>query len=121
MGYTCVGLYRYAMKNRVEIVSFDEMVDALADVQRRKLLVALLEHNPQDDAPVVIAGSEEEGEAVDRLVKMNHVHLPNLEELGFIEWDRDANEVSKGENFEEIRPLLELLVNHEDELPADWL
>jgi hypothetical protein len=26
-----------------------------------------------------------------------------------------------GPNFEEIRPLLELLAVHDDELPGDWL
>jgi len=29
--------------------------------------------------------------------------------------------VIKGPNFDEIKPLLELLENHEDELPTDWL
>ncbi|WP_246983352.1 DUF7344 domain-containing protein [Halorientalis marina] len=97
------------------------MVDALADVQRRKLLVALLEHNPQDDSAVVIADSESESDAVERLVSMQHVHLPKLTDYGFIEWDEDTHEVMKGPNFDEIRPLLELLDDHEDELPDDWL
>ncbi|MDG5778345.1 transcriptional regulator [Haloarculaceae archaeon H-GB2-1] len=109
------------MKNTLKVRSFDDMVDALADVQRRKLLVALLEHNPQDDAPVVIAGSESESDAVERLVTMQHVHLPKLADYGFIEWNRETHEVAKGPKFDEIRPLLELLENHEDELPADWL
>ena len=101
--------------------SFDDMVDALADVQRRKLLVALLEHNPQDDTPVVMADSESDADAVERLVTMQHVHLPKLADYGFIEWNEDTHEVTKGPKFDEIRPLLELLANHEDELPADWL
>lgn len=109
------------MKNVRENISFDDMVDALADVQRRKLLVALLEHNPQDDTPVVIAASETESDAVERLVSMQHVHLPKLADYGFIEWNEETHEVMKGPNFDEIRPLLELLDNHEDELPADWL
>ena len=109
------------MKKLVETISFDMMVDALANVQRRKLLVALLEHNPQDDDPVVIADSESESDAVKRLLSMQHVHLPKLVEYGFIEWNKDTHEVMKGPNFDEIRPLLELLDNHEDELPADWL
>lgn len=96
------------------------MLDALGHVQRRKLLVALLEHNPQDDSPVVVVDSEEESRAVKRLVEMEHMHLPKLEGYGFIEWDRESHEVGKGENFEEIRPLLELLDEHQDELPADW-
>lgn len=58
---------------------------------------------------------------VELLVEMEHVHLPKLVEYDFIERDEAANEVSKGEAFAEIRPLLELLADHEDELPADWL
>ena len=109
------------MKNVGQEISFDEIMDALGDVQRRKLLVALLEHNPQDDAPVVIADSESESDTVERLVTMRHTHLPKLVDYGFIEWNEDTHEVMKGPNFDEIRPLLELLNNHEDELPADWL
>lgn len=109
------------MNTVLEVISFDDMVDALADVQRRKLLVALLDHNPQDDTPIVIADSESGSDAVERLVTMNHVHLPKLADYGFIEWDRDSHEVAKGPNFEEIRPLLKLLDDHEDKLPADWV
>lgn len=109
------------MKNVGETILFDDIVDALADIQRRKLLVALLEHNPQDDAPVVIADSNAESDAVERLISMQHVHLPKLVDYGFIEWNEDTHEVMKGPNFDEIRPLLELLDNHEDELPANWL
>ena len=109
------------MENTLEEISFDDIVDALADVQRRKVLVALLEHNPQDDAPVVIADSDSEADAVERLVTMQHVHLPKLVDYGFIEWNEETHEVTKGPKFDEIRPLLELLHDHEDELPADWL
>lgn len=107
------------MMSEVRSVSFDDMVDALADVQRRKLLLALLEHNPQDDSPAAVGGSE--SDALEHLSTMNHVHLPKLADYGFIEWDREKHEVSKGPNFDEIRPLLEMLDRHADELPADWL
>lgn len=109
------------MASSSERLSFDHMVDALADIQRRKLLVALLEHNPQDDTPVVIANSKSEADAVERLVTMQHVHLPKLVDYGVIEWNEETHEVTKGPKFDEIRPLLELLLNHEDELPAGWL
>jgi hypothetical protein len=109
------------MDNVERTILFDDMLDALADVQRRKLLVALIEHNPQDDAPVVIAGSESESDAVERLLLMKHVHLPKLADYGLIEWNEDTHEVLKGPNFDEVRPLLELLDAHEDELPANWL
>lgn len=101
-------------------VSVDEMADALADVHRRKLLVALLEHSPQDHSPVGISDSENDA-ALGDSVSMNHVHLPKLADYGFIDWDEKRHEVSKGREFDEIRPLLELLDAHEDELPDDWL
>lgn len=41
-----------------ETVSFDEMLDALSNIQRRTLLVALLEHNPQESSPIYIADDE---------------------------------------------------------------
>lgn len=52
---------------------------------------------------------------------MQHLHLPKLADYEFIEWNKDTHEVTKGPKFDEIRPLLELLATHEDELPADWL
>jgi hypothetical protein len=85
------------------------------------LLRALLTHNPQDDEPVVADEDDPTGEEFTRLVEMQNVHLPKLERYGFITWNRDTSEVSKGPNFEEIRPLLELLAHHEDELPDGWL
>jgi len=99
----------------------DELLDALAHIQRRTLLCALLEHNPQDDEPVEINANESASEELAHLVEMRHVHLPKLEAYGFITWNSDTNEVSKGPNFDEIRPLLELLSDHEDDLPDGWL
>ncbi len=95
------------------------MVDSLANVQRRKLLVALMDHNPQDDTPVAVVGSDED--AVGQLIEMQHIHLPKLAEYGFIDWDKESHEVAKGPKFDEIRPLLELLDDHAEELPPDWL
>lgn len=109
------------MKEMGELLEFDDALDALAHVQRRKLLLSLLEHNPQDDSHVVIGDTESEKEALESLTTMNHVHLPKLVEYGFIEWDRECNEVTKGPDFVEIRPLLELLDDHADELPEGWL
>lgn len=61
-------------------------------------------------------------EDVDHLkVLMKHTHLPKLEAAGFIEWDRETNAVRQGPKFAEIRPLLELMANHADELPDRWI
>lgn len=106
------------MQTPVMRTSFDDALDALAHRERRRLLTALVEHNPQDARPIPVDGDEEP--ALEQLVEMRHVHLPKLEEYGFVEWDRDTDEISTGPNFVEIRPLLELLDEHADELPSGW-
>jgi predicted transcriptional regulator len=103
--------------------SLDRFLDALANKYRRRLLLALLEHNPQSDEdpqiPDDVAITDEDLD--DLMMQMPHVHLPKLEEAGLIEWDRDTNAVRKGTNFDEIRPLLELIRDHADELPDEWI
>jgi len=100
-----------------------EMLDALSDPYRRQLLVALLRHNPQDDEdpdPLDIVGDDVD--EVDLLrTEMVHVHLPKLDEMGFIEWDRSNNKIRTGPNWDDIAPLLRLIEDHQDELPEGWL
>ena len=98
------------------------ILDVLANRYRRRVLMALLEHNPQGDQDphilddVIIDTTDLEP----LIVAMRHTHLPKLEEAGFIAWDQEQGTVSKGPEFEAIRPVLELLENHTDELPDDW-
>ena len=103
--------------------SLDRFLDVLADKYRRRLLIALLEHNPQDDEDPQIPDDVgiTDKDLDELMTQMSHVHLPKLEEAGFIEWDRDTNAIRKGANFDEIRPLLELMRDHTDELPDDWI
>lgn len=96
-------------------VHLDTVFDVLANYHRRRLLVALLEHNPQE---AVVVPNEEppEDSEVERLdVAMVHVHLPKLEETGFVTWDPKADEVEKGPRFENLRPLLECVDDFADE------
>lgn len=52
---------------------------------------------------------------------MEHVRLPKLTDYGLVEWTRRSDEVVRGRNSDEVRPLPESLVDNEDELPADRL
>ena len=105
----------------MESLDFQSALDALRDKRRRRLLVALLEHNPQEE--VSIPEGVHMGEADMEMLKahMYHTHLPRLEELEIIRWNTDTEEVVRGPNFEKLRPLLELINDHADELPYDWL
>ncbi|MFC6718950.1 hypothetical protein ACFQHN_15380 [Natrialbaceae archaeon GCM10025896] len=57
----------------------------------------------------VIPGVDEE------LLRLHYVHLPKLTDYGFIEWDRDAHVVTKGPRFDEMKPLLKLLIDQQKE------
>jgi hypothetical protein len=104
-----------------ETISFDSTLGALSNVHRRRLLVELLGPNPRDDSPVEAVADTSQREAAAHLISMRHAHLPKLAEEGFIQWDQANGDVFKGPNFDEIRPLLELLVEHESELPPNFL
>lgn len=83
-------------------------------------MMGLLEHNPQDVEDVRDANEGREDYS-DIEIEMVHNHLPLLEELGFINWDRESGDVSTGRKWDEIKPLLELLDDHAEELPNGWL
>jgi hypothetical protein len=98
----------------------DETFDALANEYRRSLLVALFAETPEPDT--VHSGAENTVAAVPTELAsgfaLAHIHLPKLEDHGFIKWDKDANEVAKGPQFPEIRPLLECLADHAENEPG---
>lgn len=95
----------------------DDHLDALGDPLRRRLLVNLEEHTPQD-----IPESVHEGERELETLRMElfHTHLPMLEEEDIVQWHRDAGEVVKGPRFDEIHSLVSLIDAHADELPYHW-
>lgn len=120
---TCVIPYRVHTESMEELRlerSTDDVSDAVADDQRRELLLALLEDGPQDDWRAVVPGTEAGADSVERTVAMRHVHLPKLEDFGFIDWDPRSDAVTKGRNFDDVEPLLELLADHDDERLESW-
>lgn len=94
----------------------EDLLRALADRDRRGLLSALKERSPQDEVPVpeVVHGGERELEVLRQ--RFYHNHLPHLDTLGLISWNRVDNEVGKGPYFDDVRAVLELLEEFEDEL-----
>ena len=97
------------------------MFRALANKPRRRLLVELIEHDPQDGLPIPEAVHRGEKELELLHEEIIHIHLPMLDTMGLIQWDSSVHEVSRGPQFEKITPLLRLLLNHTDELPEDIL
>lgn len=94
----------------------DDALEALADPWRRELLFALWK-SERPGGTVSVPEDVVEGAATrEQAVEYAHVHLPALEEQGYIDWDRRRDEVVEGPRFDELRPLLELLEAYEDRL-----
>lgn len=102
-------------------MGLDTAFSAVGNKHRLRLLVALLEHKPHEEVqlPEGVPASETAVEQVE--TELYHLHLPKLEDAGYIRWERDARKMTKGPKFDEIRPLLELVDNRRDELPDHWL
>jgi len=100
--------------------SVDDLFTALADRYRRRLLMILLERDQKAelDIPEAIMTRGDEGGTLH--AKLVHSHLPKLEEFGFIEWDREADVVTRGPRFDDCRPYLRAIYDHRDKLPTGW-
>lgn len=102
-------------------VGLDLAFKALSHATRRRVLTSLMKDNPrgqQEFETVEFVPDGPEREPI--TISLRHTHLPHLERAGFIDWDRDAEQITRGAEFEVIRPLLELMDDHREELPDGW-
>lgn len=95
----------------------DRIFDILSVRHRRLILLLLRQGTIETKDDVMLRGTSDPDEDEIALV---HTHLPKLDDAGYIEWDPDTGEISKGPRFEEIEPLVELIETYADELPPDW-
>lgn len=80
----------------------DEQLYMIADEARRRLLLALVDQDPQVDAPIEIVEWVNGTHVPESLITMRHTHLPKLEAQGLIRWGRETGQVSQGPQFAEI-------------------
>ncbi|ELY68105.1 hypothetical protein [Natrinema versiforme] len=109
----------------------DDAFDALADGYRRRLLVELLDRDRKRVPALTRPDSEiadaNEGLLAERLsgshpipgtdealLRQRHVHLPELDDYGFVEWRPADDLVTTGPRFDELRPLLEFIAGRRD-------
>lgn len=95
----------------------DDVFDSLRSRRRRLVLLLLKQGTVETEADLVLRGDEEAESAE---IDLRHNHLPKLADAGYIDWDPDSGEITKGPRFDEIEPLVELIENHADELPPGW-
>ncbi|WP_254538660.1 DUF7344 domain-containing protein [Halomarina litorea] len=112
------------MKNPImslttDSASLDTMLDMLSNSHRRRILLAVSDHNPRHEDEFTLDELDDDNGR--RLkISLRHAHLPKLADKGYIEWDPDTQTIRRGPNFDDIAPLLRLMEEHHDELPDDW-
>ena len=92
-------------------MGFDQLADALGHQARRQILVELMEHNPVSESGL-------EGSGVSG-IELIHSHLPKLDEMDYIVWDRESQTIMKGPIWEEIEPVVRLLRDNPERIPRD--
>jgi hypothetical protein len=90
----------------------DSLMEILRDRERRVILRSLLDNTTENRLDSVIEGIDTGNRETD----LHHNHLPRLEQAGYINWDKNSNTISRGPNFFEIAPLIQLL----DELIGEF-
>lgn len=98
-----------------------ELLDALSHPHRRRIVTQLNVSNPRGEDEFDLAELSGDDEREDATINLFHNHLPRLAQAGFIDWDRERGVVTRGPRFHEIAPLVDLMLAHQDELPANWL
>jgi hypothetical protein len=98
---------------RKEISSsqMNTMMDVLGDRVRRLIVLSLLDDSSED----VVELLDREMEIEHTEITLRHVHLPKLEEAGYIELGPDRNTIFPGPNFPEIEPFLRQLKEYRGE------
>lgn len=94
----------------------DGVFRTLAKAPQRRVLCALA----QCDGPIDLEtlGEETVIDAhrwTEHQIALYHIHLPELDDEGFIDWDRERRVIETGAQFEEVRPFVEILNDDRDD------
>ena len=83
--------------------TLDFTLEALMTRKRRELLTALREHGPRTDVATLVSAIDGNKETH---IETHHVHLPLLDERGFVEWNETTGEVRRGRRFVDLEAYL---------------
>ncbi len=106
--HLCIGIGQRNELSQNELLDPDltPLFEALSHRHRRLVLLLVKEGCIETKAGVkehCECGSSELDLA------LGHRHLPKLERPGYIEWDRETGEITKGDRFDEVETFLDLV------------
>lgn len=99
---------------------FDAQLTALGTVHRRQLLAELLAAGADSRVSVDAFADRLDGNTRQTLLQLYHIHVPLLAEQNIVATVDGGDAVCRGDAFEDLRPLLELLVTHGEQWPTAW-
>ncbi|SEV95609.1 hypothetical protein [Halobacterium jilantaiense] len=94
--------------------ALDRALDALGDRYRRRLLARLHDAAPSVGVRVTDVDSD------DVPPNVHHVHLPKLEQHGYVETTYDSQLAYRGDDFGEVAAVMRVLESNASEFPGDW-
>lgn len=99
-------------------VTLDELFEVLSRATRRRLLETPRHRDrlAMDEYSALAPGTRLSHEAV----LLHHVHIPMMDDLGFVDWDAEGATVAPGPKYHDLRPVLALFDEHADVLPEGW-
>jgi len=98
-----------------------ELFEILSHEYRRRILLELAHLDTRADAQVETARFTEFDDEPDVLrLSLCHNHFPKLDDHGFVDWDPEAETLTRGPRFGEIEPFLALMSEHENTIPQNW-
>jgi hypothetical protein len=105
---TCTDGRRAGTASDTPTASSLEMVfDALRHPFRRHVLLALTDPPSQSTDESSSSRFRTDCDDPDVLeIELRRVHFDTLDEYGFVDWDPETDSLARGENFDEIAPLL---------------
>jgi hypothetical protein len=98
----------------------DNLLRTLGDSARRSVLTALHEGDLGTDPWLAYRDLGIESVPPDVRTVLHHVHLPHLDEAGFIDWDRERRRITYGPRWEQIAPVVAMFIERQDDLPGEW-
>lgn len=96
-------------QERIQPQCLSAQLDAVRHEDRRQILFALRDAERWRPSVSEFDGGRTPVGEPAIPAALYHRHLPKLAEMGLIEWDRETHWVTRGPEYERVRPLLAFL------------